>query len=90
MTNRACWREALEDGSYDPQDKELAADCRDGAVTNGDGECDQLVVKDMSRALLQLLRAVEPKYLCKPLGKPITFSGSQYRYLPVKSQTISR
>lgn len=64
--NRGEWREALEGGGYSVQDKELSLLTIGSNVDENDTGA--LVVKDLLRALLQIQRAVEPKYLCKPLG----------------------
>ena len=56
----------MEGGGYSAQDKELSLLTIGSNVDENDTS--GLVVKDLLRALLQIQRAVEPKYLCKPLG----------------------
>lgn len=66
VSNRLGWREALEDGSYNSFDKELP---QSTAVSADTEDGDLLVVRDLSRALLQIQRAIDKKYLAKPLGE---------------------
>ncbi|KAF6034673.1 BAZ1A [Bugula neritina] len=41
-------------------------------LSPGQDDGDSLVVRDLLRALLQIQRAIEPKFLCKPLGSAET------------------
>ena len=61
----------MEGGGYSAQDKELSLLTIGSNVDENDTS--GLVVKDLLRALLQIQRAVEPKYLCKPLGLSFEF-----------------
>ena len=79
------WRDAIENGNYDPQSDEFPSrtpspqkqkkmevdgDTKRQDDTEDDDENNALlVVKDLSRALAQIAKCVESKYLGPPLGK---------------------
>lgn len=76
VTDRQNWRNAIEKGSYDPQTDDPVFQKHDISFSEGDEEDKSLssedtresVVKDLSKALLQIAIGVEPKYMGPPLG----------------------
>ena len=83
MNNRLKWRDAIENGNYDPQSNEFPSRTpspqkkmevdgdvmRENDIDDDDDDNTLLVVKDLSRALVQIGKCVESKYLGPPLGK---------------------
>ena len=78
VNDRVSWRDAIENGNYDPQSDEFPSRISspqkmsvDGNIKQENDEDDNaiLVVKDLSRALLQISKCVESRFLGPPLGK---------------------
>ncbi|XP_071081443.1 bromodomain adjacent to zinc finger domain protein 1A-like [Haliotis cracherodii] len=70
IKDRAAWRDAIEQGSYFAQnDDPVFARQKTEAHDYSDLVCTEAVVRDLSRALLQVARGLEPKYLGVPLGE---------------------
>ncbi|XP_022332598.2 bromodomain adjacent to zinc finger domain protein 1A-like [Crassostrea virginica] len=76
VTDRQVWRNAIEKGSYDPQTEDPVFQRHDVSFSECDDEDKSLssedtresVVKDLSKALLQIALGVEAKYMAPPLG----------------------
>ncbi|XP_069119018.1 bromodomain adjacent to zinc finger domain protein 1A-like [Argopecten irradians] len=78
IKDRFAWRDALEHGSFDPQtndpafakfDKTDEKDNDDDTSSVSSEGSTESTVKDLAKALLQIERAVEPKYMTPPLGE---------------------
>lgn len=79
VNNRHVWRDALEKGSFDPQsDDPVYAKFQiikkdeseeDDASSVCSGDATESIVKDLSKALLQIQHGIESKYLVMPLGE---------------------
>ncbi len=76
------WREAIENGNYDPQSEDFpsrtpspqkassVSDATSVKVEDDDNDdIPILVVKDLARALTQIAKGVDEKYLGPPLGR---------------------
>ncbi|XP_061168116.1 bromodomain adjacent to zinc finger domain protein 1A-like isoform X2 [Saccostrea echinata] len=76
VNDRQAWRSAIEKGSYDPQTDDPVFQRHDISFNEGDDddksisseETRESVVKDLSKALLQIAMGVEHKYMGPPLG----------------------
>ena len=80
VNDRVTWRDAIESGNYDPQSdefpsrtptprKKMEVDGDFKEENDNDEDNAILVVKDLSRALLQISKCVESRFLGPPLGK---------------------
>lgn len=79
VKDRQAWRDALEKGSFDPQsDDPLYAKYQgskkenengDDASSVSSGDITESIVKDLSKALLQIQHGIESKFLVTPLGE---------------------
>ncbi|XP_060068944.1 bromodomain adjacent to zinc finger domain protein 1A-like [Ylistrum balloti] len=77
VKDRFVWRDAIEHGSFDPQtndpvfakfDEKIEKDDDDSSSLSSEGSSES-TVKDLAKALLQIEKAVEPKYMTPPLGE---------------------
>ncbi|XP_052058413.1 bromodomain adjacent to zinc finger domain protein 1A-like [Mytilus californianus] len=80
IKDRLAWRDALEKGSFDPQSddplyakfevkkNEENGECDDASSVSS-GDTTESIVKDLSKALLQIQHGIESKYLVTPLGE---------------------
>ncbi|XP_021368810.1 bromodomain adjacent to zinc finger domain protein 1A-like isoform X2 [Mizuhopecten yessoensis] len=79
VKDRFVWRDAIEHGSYDPQSNDpvfIKFDDKieekekddDSSSVSSEGSIES-TVKDLAKALLQIEKAVEPKYMTPPLGE---------------------
>ena len=81
VNDRVTWRDAIESGNYDPQSDEFPPRTPtprkkmeiDVNTEEENDDSAMLVVKDLSRALLQISKCVESRYLGPPLGKKFTY-----------------
>ena len=85
VNDRVTWRDAIESGNYDPQNdefpsrtptprKKVEVDANFKEENDNDDDNAVLVVKDLSRALLQISKCVESRFLGPPLGKKLIIS----------------
>ncbi|XP_048738078.1 bromodomain adjacent to zinc finger domain protein 1A-like isoform X2 [Ostrea edulis] len=78
VADRQMWRSAIEKGSYDPQTDDPVFQRQDISFSEGDEEKSissedtrESVVKDLSKALLQVAAGVELRFMGPPLGNTV-------------------